>query len=454
MSLDALKSNISQTKEITRELYVFTDQLSKIKNLETNSRVVIDTKEKKLLKNSIDSLTNMLKILNNSLPGLIEMIKFYKELETNNPQITPKKKEKFIQIKYKPSEEKEKVTLAIESKFKKQFLADLSQSNLSINQLKKRYSTEKPQPEFTKPHIYAKISNRLFRKYSNRLIARKYFDKLNRNLRKINSQFIIGTYVSMIFLTMMLGFFTGIFLFAILLFFDISLLFPFISIATESIPLRIIKFFWVIFATPLFAGFLMYIYPASESKNLSSKINQELPFVTIHMSAVASSGIEPTSIFKIVLKNPEYKYTNKSMRKIMNLINFHGFDLVSALKHASKSSPSTKLRELLGGMSNSITSGGNLHQYLEKRSERLLFDYKLEREKYTKTAETFMNIYISLVIAAPMIFLMLFVIIGGTGLLSSFIGLSIDLLGILIILAIVLLNLGFLLYLKWKQPTI
>ena len=93
-------------------------------------------------------------------------------------------------------------------------------------------------------------------------------------------------------------------------------------------------------------------------------------------------------------------------------------------------------------------------QNIIENSERLLFDYKLEREKYTKTAETFMNIYISIVIAAPMIFLMLFVIIGGTGLLSSFIGISVDVLGILIILLIVLLNLGFLLYLKFKQPVI
>ncbi|MBT4165573.1 hypothetical protein HOE04_00870 [archaeon] len=454
MTLDILKSNITQTREIIRELYVFTDQLSKIKNLETNSQVVINTKEKKLLENSIVSLTNMIKMLNKSLPGLIDMIKFYKELDNKLPPIKSPKKEKFVQIKYKPSEEKEKVALAIESKFKKQFLINLSQSNLSIDQLKKKYSPEKSQPEFGKPNFYAKISNKLFRKTSNKLVTKKYFNKLNRNLRKVNSQFIIGTYVSMIFFTMVLGLIAGIFLFITLLFFDISLVFPFMSLTTETIPLRILKFFWVIFATPLVFGALMYIYPASEAKSIGSKINQELPFVTIHMSAIASSGIEPTSIFKIILKNLDYKYTNKSMRKVVNLINFHGMDLVTALKHTSKSSPSIKLKELLGGMANSITSGGNLHKYLEKRSERLLFDYKLEREKYTKTAETFMNIYISIVIAAPMIFLMLFVIIGGTGLLSSFIGISVDVLGILIILLIVLLNLGFLLYLKFKQPVI
>jgi hypothetical protein len=83
-----------------------------------------------------------------------------------------------------------------------------------------------------------------------------------------------------------------------------------------------------------------------------------------------------------------------------------------------------------------------------------LFDYKLEREKYTKASETFMDIYISIAIAAPMILLMLFVIMGSTGLLTSFIGLGTDILSMLIIMAIVFLNIGFIVFLKLKQPVI
>jgi len=205
---------------------------------------------------------------------------------------------------------------------------------------------------------------------------------------------------------------------------------------------------------PAISGFIMYLYPATESRSISSRINQELPFITIHMSAIASSGVEPSKIFQILLKSSEYKYTNKSFRKLMNLINFHGLDIVTALKQTAKSSPSSRLRELLDGIATSITSGGDLHQYLNKRAERLLFDYKLEREKSTRTSETFMNLYISVVIVAPMILLILFVIIAGTGMLSNFIGMDIDTLSILIVLFIALLNIGFLVFLKLKQPMI
>ena len=54
--------------------------------------------------------------------------------------------------------------------------------------------------------------------------------------------------------------------------------------------------------------------------------------------------------------------------------------------------------------------------FFEKRAETFLFDYKLEREKYTRIAETFMDIYISVVIAAPLILMLLLMMIRISGL--------------------------------------
>ena len=270
----------------------------------------------------------------------------------------------------------------------------------------------------------------------------------------MNSQFVVGTYVSMIFFTILLTFIGSLLIFIILLFFDISITFPFLNNipAEQSIFTRFFNYIWVLFVFPIVAGLLLYSYPSSESKDLGKKIDQELPFVAIHMSAIATSGIEPVNIFKIILKTEEYRYSSVEFRKLLNLINFHGKNFVSALKETSRTCPSEKMKILLDGLATTITSGGDLHQYLDKHSESLLFDYKLEREKYTKTSETFMDIYISIVIAAPMIFLMLFVIMGSTGSLTSYLGLDVDTISILIILGIVFINIGFLVFLKLKQP--
>ncbi len=452
MTSEALKDNLKHIKEITREIYVFTSHLDTIKNLEIRSNIPVNKEEKKLLMNVVDALTNQLKILNNSIPSLVQGIGFYKRLSNSVEQ--PKLKENLVQVSYKPNEQEDKISLTISDKERKEFLENLSKSNLSINQLKNKFSVEKSirVGEFGKPNAYAKISNKFFRKYSNELIAKGYFEKLNSDLRKMSSPFVLGTYISMLFFTMLISFIFSIFLFIFLLFFNLSPMLPIITSYEGGILIRILQTFWIMFAIPLLVGILFYFYPSSEGKSLGSKINQELPFITVHMSAIATSGIEPISIFKILLKSGEYRYTNIEFRKLMNLVNFHGRDIVTALKSVSKSSPSSKLRELLDGLATAITSGGSLHDFLDKHADTLLFDYKLERERYTKLSETLMDIYISIAIAAPMILLMLFVIIGSTGGMMNFFGLGTDILSLLIILAIVVLNIGFLIFLRIQQP--
>lgn len=454
MITDALKDNIRQIKKTIKELYIFTNQLDVIKNLEANSSVSINTKEKKLLNDTILALTAQLKILNNSLPVLIEGIGFFKKLPTPESRPTEPLPQKLIQVKYTPLSGQEKISLTIDEGDRQEFIENLSKSNLSVKQLQKEFVIKSAPVDFGRANEYAKFANRFFRRYSNILISKGYFSKLNRDLRKMNSPFILGTYVSMGLMTFFLSFIFSIILVLFLLVFNVSINFPFFSLVEESLALRFIKIFWLVFAVPLSTGLAFYFYPSSEAKSIGSKINQELPFVSIHMSAISSSGVEPLNIFRIILENEEYHYTNVELRKLINLVNFHGKDLVTALKDTARLSPSPKLRELLDGFATTMTSGGSLSEFLDKHSESLLFDYRLERERYTKTSETFMDIYISVVIAAPMILLMLFVIMGSTNTLSSFLGLSTSVLGMLIVFMIAVLNIGFLLFLRIQQPAL
>lgn len=454
MNIEAIRENTKQMKEILRELYVFSKQFENIRELEIKSKVTIKEEEKRLLNDAISALLSQLKILNDSIPRLVQGIGFYKKLNPEDETTSQQLKEKLVQIEYNPPLARQKVSLTINEAEKKKFLENLSRSNLSIYKLKKKYASIEKEVSFGKPNYFAKMSNRFFRDYSINLVSKGYFDSLNRSLRKMNSPFVVSTYVSMIFFTVFIAFFFSIILVMILLFYNIGLTYPFLTLppAADTIFFRFIKFIWLILFIPAGVGMFMYISPSSEAKSLGNKINQELPFVAIHMSAIATSGVEPMSIFRIILKTEEYPNANLEFKKLMNLINFHGKDFVSALKETAKTSPSEKLKNLLDGLATTITSGGDLHQYLDKHADSLLFDYKLEREKYTKTSETYMDIYISIAIAAPMIFLMLFVIMGSTGTLTNYIGLDVSTLSILIILGIGFINVLFLLFLHLKQP--
>ena len=224
---------------------------------------------------------------------------------------------------------------------------------------------------------------------------------------------------------------------------------PIVTSVTENLASRFLKVFWILFVVPIGTFLIMYIYPSLEKSYTENKINQELPFATIHMSSISGSMVEPSKIFSIIVSTKEYPFLQKEFIKLINQINVYGYDLVTALRNVAFNSPSSKLTELLNGLATTINSGGDLQNFFEKRSQTLLFDYRIEREKYTKTAETFMDIYISVVIAAPMILMLLLIMMKVSGLGIS---LSTSMITLIIILGVSMVNILFLTFLQLKQP--
>ena len=179
-------------------------------------------------------------------------------------------------------------------------------------------------------------------------------------------------------------------------------------------------------------------------------IQQELPFAIMHMNAISGSGIEPSEIFKIVGMTKDYPYLRREIRKVLNQIHLYGYDLVTSLERAAAICANARLAELFSGLGTTIHSGGSFPEFFDKRSETLLTEYRIEKEKYTKIAETFMDIYISVVIAAPMI-LLLFLIILYLG--SFQIGLSTTQFSFLIIVITAVINILFLIFIHLRQPS-
>jgi len=247
---------------------------------------------------------------------------------------------------------------------------------------------------------------------------------------------------------MIISFSVSVLIFLFFLFFDLEAT-GMISLMTENFFLRFLKVFWILIVIPALTLLFLYFYPSLERKSLEAKLNEELPFATIHMAAISGSHIEPTKIFKIVAMTGEYPRLEKEFNKLLNEINIYGYDLVTALKDSAVNSPSQKLADLFNGLATTITSGGDLYDFFDKRSQTLLFDYRLDREKQTKSAETFMDIYISVVIAAPMILMLLLMMMKISGLGVS---LSTSMLTFLVVGGVSVINIFFLMFLQLKQP--
>jgi Flp pilus assembly protein TadB len=282
------------------------------------------------------------------------------------------------------------------------------------------------------PSIVKTLSNRFFRKSAEKMMP--FMKGFVRNIKMANLSVLPSTYIAMMFLFTFFSIFLGIGAYGVLLI------------------LGYWNYFWVILAVPLltFAGF--YMYPQSESSTVQKAIAYELPFATIHMTAIAGSDIEPSKIFQIISDSKEYPNVGREMQKIIVLIRLYGYDLVTALKNVAARTSNSKLAELYGGLATNISSGGQLKSYLEKKAESYLLDYRLERRKYIDLASTFMDIYISILIAAPMVLMLMFIVMNVAGL--GFEGVSIDLLLLISIIAIVIVNILFLIAINLKQPKV
>jgi flagellar protein FlaJ len=428
--IQELRANVETELSIAQEMARFCAQRSR---LPVNEQGSVDQ--------ALRSLQQRIKLINNSLDELTRAISLAKPLG---------KKERTLALESVTLPQTQQ-TLILRPRDKTRYLEELSISDQLLKRLKKHaVIEEKPETFYRASNAYARISNKLFLTLSEKLAESTVFKDLNLDLRKSNASVLVTTYISMLLFSTVVACGVGVLLFFFFMFFQITLDPLGFAVYEGSLLSRA----WVLLAAlllpPILAFILFYFYPSSEAKSIARRIDSELPFIVIHMGSIAGSGIEPTQIFKIVGLSREYPNTRGEIRKLLNQINVYGYDLVTALRNVAQLTPSLRLGELLNGLGTTISSGGDLKTFFEKRAETLLLGYRLERERFTKVAETFMDIYISLVIATPMILLLLLVMISVA---QINIGLNINALTFLIIGIVAVVNIIFLWLLSIKQPS-
>ncbi len=424
-SFKELKDKISKEAEIIRELNSLTDNLVNVKDIE----------EKNMISLQINSLKNLLKKTNKNIPETLKKITLIRQLPQKRKISTP-------QIKSEDKSEKVLIRKPHKSKLP---ISKLEKRTLKRIKKKKEEIIEK---KIRKPSSYVKFANRIFSNYAISLLKKGKYKDLETNLLKANLKFLPKSYVSVIFFTTLLSVIVSLFILIFFLFFNITSNLPILTKVTEGIFVRFSKIFWILFVIPIGTFLIMYSYPSMEKKSAAWRINQELPFATINMAAISGSMIEPSKIFSIIVSTKEYPYLKREFTKLINDINILGYDLVSALRNSANNSSSKKLTELFNGIATTINSGGNLPTFFDKRAQSLLFEYRVEKEKKTRSAETFMDIYISVVIAAPMILMLLLMMMKISGLGIS---LSTPMITLIIVLGVTIMNVIFLTFLHLRH---
>lgn len=440
-SLMDLKKNVSKEAKVIQE----------ISSLFNSMERAGDSGERNMIRDQANTLSKVLKKTNEDVEKSIKRVFVPKKLiQSQTP--TPKMIKLAVMPKISAPTLKPAVLYP-----KKPSIAPITSKPIStkitemekwtLKRLKKKEKKVVKKKE-RKASKYIRLANRVFSGTSKSLLEKGYFKNMKRNLIQANMQYLTKSYVSLIFFNTLVSFFISLVIVGFLLFFNIGIRFPFITFMRQDIITRFLSLFWLFIIIPIGTYFFSFFYPLLEKKTIEAKINQELPFATIHMASISESMVEPSNIFKIIISTEEYPTLEKEFTKLLNEINVFGHDLVTALRNVAFNSPSRRLSELLDGLATTITSGGDLSDFFDKRSKTLLFDYRLEREKQTKSAETFMDIYISVVIAAPMILMLLLIMmrISGLG-----IALSTSMISLIMVLGVSVINIIFLSFLQLKQ---
>lgn len=428
--IDEIKNNLATELEMVRELHAF------VSRAET-----VSPEEQRILAEAVRSVSERIRLLNRSVGVLLDSLSAAQRLPGSD---TPTGVER-ITIRGAPA------PVAVKSVDKGRYLQELSISESLLKKLKKHVEVAERGEDYKQPNAYVQLANRLFLSVSTSWLERGSFKDLNIDLRKANLNILTSSYISMLLLSVVLAFFAGLALTVFFLFFSLSSAPPFIVSVVDGYLMRLTKVVWFAVLIPLATFSFMYLYPAIERKSLARQIDSELPFVVIHMGSIAGSGVEPTQIFKIVGLSRDYKHTRGEIRKLLNQVNVYGYDLITALKNVARLTPSTRLAELFNGLATTVSSGGELKTFFEKRAESLLLNYRIEREKFSKVAETFMDLYISVVIAAPMILLLLLIMISVSGV--NIAGLQPQQMTALILLVVAAVNVIFLWLITLKQPS-
>jgi|GEM_PF-366354 len=458
-AIEELETNIARERKILEEILALNKQLKQ----------ATTAQEKSFFEKAITSLLAQLKILNNSIPFILSRVavKELRELPAL-PAPAPTAgavtagagagaagagaEARTTKIATKDG------FLTIQKEERARFLQELRISEEMLKKLKKKKKIVKEEEEkgiFAKPNKFVVIASKLFSRKAIDICERGGYRQLAISLKKANMPYLPSTYLSIIWFSTLLAFIFGLIISSLTSFFHIGMvvgkLFPvFTPLGMTGLASRFAKNFALSLFLPILTFIFVYSWPATQAASIKGKIDNELPFAIIHMSAVAGSGIEPSKVLQIIATSKEYPVVSGEMRKVINQINIYGLDLVSALRSVAKVTSSEKLSGLLNGIATNIVGGGGLKEYLEKKAADMLLDYKLARKKYATIAETSMDMYIGILITAPLIFMVLLILMGTMGLTIG--GFTFQTLSFLIVAIIVVLNIFFLIFLQIRTP--
>jgi archaeal flagellar protein FlaJ len=171
------------------------------------------------------------------------------------------------------------------------------------------------------------------------------------------------------------------------------------------------------FVVGMYAGYVLLLkVPGIEKGNRAIKINLTLHNAVAYMYAMRKGGAQMMTIFTALSNRADiYGEVALEFRQIVRDADFFGFDVMTAIRHLSETTPSEKLKTFLEDLLSVIESGGDMAEFLATRVRMYQEEARFEQRQFLNVLSMVAESYVTLFVAGPLFLIIIMVVMGMMG---------------------------------------
>lgn len=160
---------------------------------------------------------------------------------------------------------------------------------------------------------------------------------------------------------------------------------------------------------------LFMFYPSLAANERAHEIDLALPHAASFMHALSRSGATVTDIFKELSTRPDMGKIAEEAKVFMRDVELLGQDPLTALRNLSRSTASRRFKGFLETLTSIVETGGDITGYFASKCAEYNAELRDEQRKFIETLGLLAEIYIIMLIFAPLLILLLLVTMGAMG---------------------------------------
>jgi flagellar protein FlaJ len=171
------------------------------------------------------------------------------------------------------------------------------------------------------------------------------------------------------------------------------------------------------FCIGMYLGYTLLLkLPGIEKNNRAIKIGLTLHNAVAYMYAMRKGGAELMTIFHSLSDRANiYGEVALEFRQVVRDADFFGYDVVTAIRHLSETTPSEKLKIFLEDLLSVIESGGDMEEFLSTRVRLYQEEARFEQKQFLNILSLVAESYVTLFVAGPLFLIIIMVVMGMTG---------------------------------------